>query len=337
MAIKPSTQSKSNMPVICKAKGKYVWDVNWNKYLDFTGSNLTNILGYRPTLPSVPNYPGVSDVEQELTKLLSSYTQTKHFRYFKNGSDAVNCSIRLARYILCMRDGGVMPVVCYLGYAGSHDSYAWTINNNGIPYQNSVQPKTVKEEYLPKKIDILVFESRYAEYADKIDAKIKIIDCLKDGVRALYPTSKTTPRVNGSWDVACFESDEGIKVYRQYEFYLYGKSIANGSPLAVMTGKDELMEKIDEIYYSTTFGSNPGDMRECIRTIKDFEKGKEKYFKLYNYALDKLPKWQTITDHQQKTFQREGVLYNGYWAIMFPHTYKDIDNVSNLCKDLNIK
>jgi len=120
-------------------------------------------------------------------------------------------------------------------------------------------------------------------------------------------------------------------------FMLYGKSIANGSPLAVMTGKDELMEKIDDIYYSTTFSCNPADMKEAIRTIKDFEKGKEKYFKLYNYALDKLPKWQTITDSKIKEFQREGILYNGYYNIMTCMTKKDIDKLGNMCKMLNIK
>ena len=317
MQIKPSTQSKVNMPVICKAKGKYVWDNNGNEYLDFTGSNLTNILGYRPTLPSVPNYPGVSDVEGELSDLLSSYTQTKHFRYFKNGHNAVDCAVRLSRMLLYGR-----PEIetSYLGYHGTSDSYTWTIDNiNGVADQYTLggtsQSEQICIEDLPKETDILVFESRHAEYADKIDAKIRICDTLKDGVRALY----------------------GLNNDRLFDFTLYGKSIANGSPLAVMTGKDEHMEKIDEIYYSTTFGSNPGDMRECIRTIKDFDNVKDKYFKLYNYALNKLPKWQTITPYQQSIVQDHGILYNGYWAIMLPHTYKDIDKLADILYNINIK
>ena len=317
MAIKPSTQSKQNMPVICKAKGKYVYDVNWNKYLDFTGSNLTTILGYRPTLPSVPNYPGVSDVEGELSDLLSSYTQTKHFRYFKNGHNAVDCAVRLSRMLLYGR-----PEIetSYLGYHGTSDSYTWTIDNiNGVADQYTLggtsQSEQICIEDLPKETDILVFESRYAEYAKNIKSKIYVCDCLKDGIMGLY----------------------GLNNDRLYDFMLYGKSIANGSPLAVMTGKDELMEKIDDIYYSTTFSCNPADMKEAIRTIKDFEKGKEKYFKLYNYALDKLPKWQTITDSKIKEFQREGILYNGYYNIMTCMTKKDIDKLGNMCKMLNIK
>ena len=291
------------MPVIAKAKGKYVWDVDDKRYLDFTGANLTTVLGYRPTLPSVPNYPGVSDTEQELTDMLSGYTGTKHWRYFKNGHNAVDCAVRLARRILRNPNANVI----YMGYHGTSDSYiSTTKDNNGIPSQHSEQIKTASELTEGYKYDILVFESRYAEYADKIDANIKIEDCLKSGIRALY---------------------DGV----DYDFTLMGKSIANGSPLAVMTGKDELMEKIDDIYYSTTFGCNPGDMRECIRTIKDFEKVKDKYFKLYKYAKEVLPAWQSITPADMLKFQEHGILYNGYWSIHIQHTKKDIDTLKKYC------
>ena len=46
MYIYPSTATKRYFPIIGKAKGKYVWDIDGNKYIDFTGSNLTTILGY---------------------------------------------------------------------------------------------------------------------------------------------------------------------------------------------------------------------------------------------------------------------------------------------------
>lgn len=42
LMIKPSTNIKSYMPIISKAKGKYVWDNKGNKYLDFTGSSRCN-------------------------------------------------------------------------------------------------------------------------------------------------------------------------------------------------------------------------------------------------------------------------------------------------------
>jgi len=312
------------MPVIAKAKGKHVYDIDGKKYLDFTGANLTTVLGYRPTLPSVPNYPGVSDTEQELTDMLSGYTGTKHWRYFKNGHNAVDCAVRLARRILRNPNANVI----YMGYHGTSDSYiSTTKDNNGIPLQHSEQIKTASELTEGYKYDILVFESRYAECADKIDANIKICDTLKDGIRALYDgvdygVSKSPPFIIDNYY---------NKAINNYDFTLMGKSIANGSPLAVMTGKDELMEQIDDIYYSTTFGCNPGDMRECIRTIKDFEKVKDKYFKLYKYAKEVLPAWQSITPADMLKFQEHGILYNGYWSIHIQHTKKDIDTLKKYC------
>ena len=178
--MKPSTQSKQHMPVIKKAEGKYVWDVDGKKYIDFTGSNLTTILGYRPRESIVPNVPGVSEVEHRLSALLSGYTGTNHFRYFKNGHNAVDCAVRLARHILNKDDA----VIVYMGYHGTSDSYIWTTKNrSGIPTQSTWQINDHRSA--PHTTDILVFESRYAEYADKIDAKIKIEDCIKEGVRAI--------------------------------------------------------------------------------------------------------------------------------------------------------
>jgi len=330
--MKPSTQSKQNMPVIAKAKGKYCWNKYGKKYKDFTGANLTTVLGYRQSKATVPNLPGVSITEQELTKLLSSYTGTKHMRYFKNGHNAVDCAVRLAIHLARNRDSDVE--IHFMGYHGTGDAYMETTDNdNGTNFSNDfINSYQLKPGEKPScgATDILVFESRYAEYADKIDAKIKICDTLKDGIRALYDgvdygVAKTPPFITDKYY---------NRVRNNYDFTLYGKSIANGTSIAVMTGKDERMERIDEIYYSTTFGCNQDAMVECIRTIKDFEKVKDKYFDLYNYAKEVLPEWQSLTTDQIKAFQKEGILFNGYWSIHIKHTKKDIDFLSRLCNNI---
>jgi glutamate-1-semialdehyde 2,1-aminomutase len=303
--MKPSTNSKEHMPVIRKAKGKYVWDIEGNKYLDTTGSNLTVIHGYRPAIGVTPNLPGKSDCEAKLGAMLGYYTHTSHFRYYKNGSDAVNNAVRLSKHILGNSNASTM----YIGYAGSNDSYAYTVNKNGITEQASWQYK--KGNIQLQSYDILVFESRFSDIACNIDAKIRICDHLKSGVVGLYEF----------W--LLFRDKEA-------DFHCFGKSIANGSALAVLTGKDELMERIDEVYYSTTFGCNQDAMLEAIRTIKDFEKVQDKYFKLYSYAKDKLPEWQSITPEQIKKFQKLGVLFNGYWQIFTIHTKRDIDRLAKV-------
>jgi 4-aminobutyrate aminotransferase-like enzyme len=338
--MKPSTNSKVHFPIITKATGKYVYDINGKKYIDFTGSNLTTVLGYRPRKSVVPNFPGVSSAEAELNKLLHDRTGTNYFRYYPNGSDAVNNAIRYARSLY-----GADASVYYLGYAGSHDTYANTIKGytgSGIPekYSYQIDLEKIKRYYKKTKgiditnaniaektghylrndkIDILVFESRYARISCNIKSKIRICDHLKNGVIALY---------KDCWKP--YAMDAEIIGLPQADFHCLGKSIFNGSSGAILTGKDEYMERIDEVYYSNTFGCNNDMMIEAIRTIKDFEKVKTKYFKLYDYAKQVLPAWTSLSPDQIKAFQKHGVLYNGYWQCQIQHTKKDIDNLRKL-------
>ena len=301
--IKPSTASKEHLPVIESAFDCRCLDIDGNEYLDFTGSNLTVILGHeRFNFLNTPNFPGKSYLEDEVSKQLSKYTKTKYFRYFKNGSDAVNCAIRLSRHILKWNDA----VISFCGYAGANDAYAKTINPNGIPDQDTHQ----MDPELCASVTgegILVFESRFKEIADKSHVGIKICDHLKSGI-------------NGLW--------ENINA----DFHLYGKSIANGYPVAVLTGRDDYMKRIDEIYYSSTFGGDNVGLEAIKQTLKKYDR--KKWLELKKYADSVLPPWKTITPKQIKQFTKNGVLFNGYWQIMLPHTKEDIDRLASLCKKI---
>jgi len=316
--IKPSTASKEHLPVIKKASGKYVCDVEGNKCLDFTGANLTVILGHNQfKFKNSPNFPGKSFLEDEVSNLLSKHTKTKHFRYFKNGSDAVNCAIRLARHLLTEDKW----LVNFMGYAGSNDCYAHTVNKNGIPYQlsrqipvlsaNNVSTRMSQDiilgSYARDKYGIIVFESRYSGFGKQLKSKIKICDHLKSGI-------------NGLWE----------KI--DADFHLYGKSLANGYPVAVLTGHDDYMKRIDEIYYSTTFGGDNVGLEAIKKTLKEYDR--KKWLELKEYADSVLPPWQSLKPEQIKKFTKQGVLFTGYWQIMTSHTKEDIDRLASLCKKI---
>jgi glutamate-1-semialdehyde aminotransferase len=299
----PSTQSKRFFPIIKKAKGKYVWDIEGNRYIDFTCSNLTVVLGHQSfNIKESPNYPGISNLEIEASTILSSFTGTNYFRYFKNGSDAVSCAIRIARNILQNKHVSIG----FIGYHGSLNEYVYTFNKNGIPYHDTFQIKDTLKD-----CDILVFESRYAKTADKIKASIKICDCLKDGIKALFQPT---------W----------FRYKNPYDFLILGKSIANGYPISVLTGKNELMKGINDIYYSTTFGGENTGLRAMLLTISKVEKALPKFFALYEYATSKLPEWKSFDKEKVNYFLKHGYLCNGHWGIMLCHSKKDIDNLSKL-------
>lgn len=299
--IYPSTASNRNYPIIVHSSKQYAYDENGKEYLDFIGGNNTVVLGHkRFKFKHTPIYSGKSILEDELSNKLKEYTGNDYYRYFKNGSDSVSCAIRLSRHIL----GGEDRNIFFLGYHGANNEYVYTVNPNGIDRQNTcqIQPDPVKDvsEYLEDNsfVDILVFESRYSHIADNINARIKICDHLKSGIMGLHEPT--------------------------YDFDLYGKSIGNGYPISVITGKDEYMERINEIYYSTTFGGDNLGLEAALRTINEFESKEDIYLNLMEYAKDNLPEWDSAPIEVVNNLLDKGILYNGNWQIMLPHSKKDI-------------
>lgn len=295
----PSTISKKHFPIISDACDQFAWDIDGKKYLDFTGANLTVILGYQGCLEGPPpNFPGMSFLEVELAEKLKDLTGYNHFRFFKNGKDAVDCALRLARHI-----EGVNSRIGFMGYHGSGNEYVWTTDNkNGIPEQNSFQQRFIPgcDVYNFTEADILCYESRYKDFKITRGA-FKIVDTLKEGMRALFNDY----------------SDDLV---------IYGKSIANGYPLAVLTGKDEVMERLPEIYYSTTFGGENVAIQEALLAIDYYKQVKESHEELLSYAK-KLPAWRSFNPKEIKHFLDRGILNNGYWQIMTCHTKADIDKL----------
>jgi glutamate-1-semialdehyde aminotransferase len=297
--IHPSTSSKRNLPVIYSAEDQYCIGKYGVKYLDFIGGNNTIILGHKKyNFRHTPNFSGKSYLEDKVSETLSHYTKSQHFRYFKNGTDAVSCALRLSRYLLKR----YTPTIGFIGYGGSNNEYVYTFNHKGIPYQKSFQ---ITNE---TSCDILVYESRFEEKAAKIKADFKICDHLKSGINGL-----TEPMA---------------------DIDLYGKSIANGYPIAIMTGYDDIMEKIDKIYYSTTFGGENVGLESVLLTLKEFEIEKPRYETLKRYANKTLPKWGSISEKQIKAFSDKQILFNGYWQIMTCHTKTDIDTLKKAIDDI---
>lgn len=308
--IPPSTISKVNMPTIISAEGKFVYGDDGKRYLDFTGANNTVILGYKSYHINIPpNFPGKSFLEDAVTERLSTYTRTSNFRYFKNGSDAISCAIRIASHYASDTLSIDSPSIGYYGYAGSHNEYARTINANGIQNLNSFQIE-LNDNY--QACDILVIESRFIKHLSHIKKmclpEIVIVDHIKSGILGIFETYM----------------DPTIK------FHAYGKSIANGYPISILTGEDSFMEHIKDIYYSTTFGGENIGLSAVIRTLDEFDKVKAEYMKKLIFAREFLTPWESATKDTIMFMRENGVLFNGFWQIMAAHEYSDIALLSKL-------
>jgi glutamate-1-semialdehyde 2,1-aminomutase len=246
-----------------KAKGAYIWDLDNNRYFDLVNSLAAITLGYRNKTVdrsvknqlkkgSIFSLPGL--LEAEVAELIINLVPSaEQVRFGKNGTDATTAAIRLARAYTGRDD------VAVCGYHGWQDWYIGsTSRNKGVPESVSRNTHTFK-------------------YND-FESLIEINAACPNGLAAviLEPMNSDWPKPGWLESIRHFCDqngailifDETITGFRfkaggaQEEFNVLpdlttlGKGIANGFPLAAITGKRELMQEMNEIFFSGTFGGD---------------------------------------------------------------------------------
>lgn len=349
---------------LLKGMGSHVWDVDGNEYIDYGMAIKPIILGY--------SYPRVNEaitkqlkdgttftlmhpLEVELAELLIKIIPCAEMvRFGKNGSDVTSGAVRLARAYT-----GRDKIAC-CGYHGWQDWYiATTDKNKGIP--NAVKDLTLKFRY------------------NNIESLKKIFDENHDQIAAVImePTLVEAPKDNFLQKVkdvahknnALLIFDEVVTGFRwslggAQEYFkvtpdlaAFGKAMANGMPVSAIVGKADVMEKLNEVFFSFTFGGECLSLAAAIATINEIteknviefiwkqgkkikdgynkiaeEHGMESYTKCIGYD----PASQVEYKDQQGTeslemkslFQQEaierGVLYTSYHSICFSHSDEDL-------------
>jgi glutamate-1-semialdehyde 2,1-aminomutase len=245
---------------IDKAKGCQVWDVDGNKYIDLVSSLASVTLGYgdqrvdgavRKQLKKGVSFslPGI--LEAEVAEMICALVPSAEMvRFGKNGTDATSAAVRLARAYT----GKDRVLVC--GYHGWQDWYIGsTTRNKGVPEAVSGLTETFKYNDLDSLRQI-------------VDARTDIACVVMEPMNAIYPEPGFLEGIReitkNHGIVLVF--DETITGFRFSEggaqelfnvipdLSTFGKGIANGYPLSVITGKREIMMEMEEIFFSGTFG-----------------------------------------------------------------------------------
>ncbi|OGE74496.1 MAG: aminotransferase class III [Candidatus Doudnabacteria bacterium RIFCSPHIGHO2_01_52_17] len=352
---------------VSHAKGAAIWDVDGHRYIDFINALLPVILGYQ--YPAVDEaikkqlQKGIvlslpSPLEAELAELLIKHIPCAEMvRFGKNGSDVTSGAIRLARAVT----GREHVAVC--GYHGWHDWYIGsTTRKLGVP--RSTQSLTHKFEYN----NIKSLEQIFRRHKNQVAAVI------------MEPMSYDEPKNNFLRKVKALAHKHGTllvfdEVITGFRFDLggaqklfgvtpdlaaFGKSMANGMPIAALVGKRRYMEKVKDIFYSFTQGGELLSIAAAIATIKEIERRKvipylwklggilQKSTKalIRRHGLEGTievkgkPVWQVFGFHetngfsdleiksyvQQELLQR-GFLWFGSHNMSFAHTKRDIDGI----------
>lgn len=271
----PSQFVVGKMPLFSKrAEGCKIWDVDGNEYIDYMGALGPIVLGYKnPVVDEAiieqlkdgiifsQPHPLEIDVVELLTEIIPCAEMA---RFCKNGSDATEAAVRIARAYTGK------SVVLYCGYHGFHDWYAAaTERNRGV--LKILKDYVQKFEYNNIKSLKNLFGSFYG----------KVAAIIMEPVYAVKPENNFLEKVkeltgkNG----ALFIFDEIITGFRwtlggAQEYFgvipdlaCFGKSMANGMPVACVVGKKEIMKECEDVFLSSTYGGECLSLAASYATI----------------------------------------------------------------------
>ncbi len=276
-------------PYIQKGKGCHVWDIDGNEFIEY-GMGLRSVtLGhaFKPVMKAAMkqmklgnNFVRPARIELDAAEeFLSVIEGADMVKFSKDGSDAINGAVKLAR----AHTGRDMIAVC-----ANHPFFSvddWFIGSTpmsaGIP--ETVKKMTVKFFYN----DIPSVEKMFADYPGKIACVVLEAEKYAPPEDNFLHKLKEVAHKNG----ALFIIDEMITGFRWHlggaqkkfdivpDLSTFGKAMGNGFAISALAGKREIMElgglhhdKERVFLISTTHGAENHALAATIANIQFFKK-----------------------------------------------------------------
>jgi len=357
-----------------KAKGAYFWDIDNNKYLDFSNALASVTLGYcDPDVDSAVKKQmeyGVTfslphTLEVDVAKMLiDAIPCAEQVRFAKNGTDATSGAVRVARAFT----GKERVAVC--GYHGWQDWYIGsTTKNLGVPkcvqnlthtfkYNNIDSLASILEEY-PEEFAAIIMEPMSGEYPkDNFLEKVKEL-AHGSGALLIFDETVTGFRVSNGGAQELFGVIPDLATF--------GKGLANGYPLSAVVGREKYMSVMKDIFFSGTFGGETLSLAAAKAVLEKIKREKvlEHLNKLGVYLhkeLDQLfiklgaesfvsytghPSWSFLifkdqdnaTSWELKTFFmqemfKRGIFTIGAQTLSYAHTKEDMNKLLHAYKEV---
>ena len=350
---------------IKKGKGSKVIDEDGNEYIDFVNALASVTLGYcdsdidkavQEQMKNGVTFTLPHTLEMEVAeKLIALIPCAEKVRFAKNGTDATSASIRIARAY----SGKDHIAVC--GYHGWQDWYIGSTNRDlGVP--TKVKELTHRFEY--NNINSL----------ERLFQNQELACVIMEPMNVEYPKNNFLEKVKelAHKNNALLIFDETITGFRYslggaQEFFnvipdiaTFGKGMANGFPLSAVVGSNKIMQKVEDIFFSGTFGGETLSLAAANAVIEKYQnKNVIKHFDdIGSYLLQQLdrliddeelgdifwtsghPSWSFLHIKEQENYNsfeiktfflqeslKRGVITLGSHNISFSHTKKEIDNL----------
>jgi glutamate-1-semialdehyde 2,1-aminomutase/spore coat polysaccharide biosynthesis protein SpsF len=368
---KPVTQTLAKGPgqftkgvapkYLVKGKGSHVWDVDGNEYIDYNSAIGPISLGYaypivdeaiRTQLNDGITFSLMHPLEVELSELIQQVIpNAEAVKISKTGADVCSAAIRVARAFT-----GRDKVFC-CGYHGWHDWYIGiTSRNAGIP--EAIQEMTYTFEYndiesikasLDDTVAALILEPFIFEAPAPGFLQELAEVCKANGTLLIFDEMWTGFRI------AIGGAQEYFNV--KADLAVFSKACANGMPIALLTGRADVMELFNkEVFSYTTFGGEALSLAACMATINELmdknvpkyldekgallkdgynalaaEFGMEQYTKCIGFNCRTMVTFTPAAGNglavkalMQQEMIKRGILWAGFHNMCFSHTDEDI-------------
>lgn len=275
-----------------KTKGCNVWDLDNNKYIDFTTMGVgTNILGYSNNkvdkkVKEIIDKGNLSTLnspeEVELSRrILSLHKWADTIRYTRSGGEANAVAIRLARSFV-QKDN-----VAICGYHGWHDWYLST-NLNNPSSLNKLLFSDLKISGVNTKLKNTVFAFKFNNF----DSLKKIIKSQNIGTIKMEVQRNKSPDISFLKKVRklCDQKnivlifDECTSGFRESlggihlnygvnpDICILGKALGNGYAINAILGRKKVMDSINNTFISSTFWTERIGYAAALATLKEMER-----------------------------------------------------------------
>ena len=358
----PGQYTKGVSPkYVRRAKGSHIWDVDGNEYLDFQMGIGPISLGYayervdnaiKKQLEDGITFSMMHELEVGLSELIHEIIpNAESIRISKTGADVCSAAVRVSRAFT-----GRDKVLC-CGYHGWHDWYIGTTSRDkGIPqetkdltaafeYNNIDSLKALLDENVACVIlEPFIFDAPKDDFLHEV-ARL----CKENGTLLIFDEMWTGFRiaVGGAQEYFGITPDLAV----------YSKAFANGMPIALLTGRRDVMELFEQdVFFFTTFGGEALSMAAAVATIAEMreqnvparlaEQGKKlkdgyneiaaelglnSYTKCYGYDCRSIVTFDPSAGNgmelkafmQQELFKR-GIMWGGFHNMCFSHSDADV-------------
>ncbi len=356
--------------VFKKAKGAYLWDVNGEQYIDYHAAFSPYLLGHNFTpvedavIAAIREGQslmgaGTTVWEGELGELVKACVPNiEKLQITNTGSEATYFALRLAR-AHTRRD---KVIVMQGGYNGWHNDVCFNLMDSldtmtgyqegeehqlrpfsaGIPVVHKTLVHVVEYNDIVAAKKLLATETIAAIILEPILQNIGIVKpqdnflqklrvaCDETGTVLIFDEVKTGFR----HALGGYQSLVGVKP----DLSTFGKACANGYPLGIIGGKDELMSYFynpdprKRVLIAGTYNGHPVPVAAAIATLKFLMSNeKEVYEKLETLGAlmqSKLEGLFASTKFVTKT-ARQGSAFATYFMDHLPKNWLDIANNHN--------